>query len=43
MGYHTDFNGSLELDKPLTDEHREYLNAFNGTRRMAHGAERGKG
>jgi hypothetical protein len=33
MGYHTDLNGSFELDKPLTDEHRECLNAFNGTRR----------
>ncbi len=34
MGYSTDFNGSFELDKPLTDEHRTYLELFNNTRRM---------
>lgn len=38
MGYSTDFTGSFELDKPLTDEHREYLEKFNYTRRMARDA-----
>lgn len=35
MGYHTEFNGSFELNKPLTLEHAHYLQAFNETRRMA--------
>ena len=35
MGYTTDFTGSFTLDKPLTPEHRAYLEAFAGTRRMA--------
>lgn len=34
MGYTTDFNGSFFLDKPLTQEHKDYLNAFAGSRRM---------
>lgn len=34
MGYHTDFTGQFDLDKPLTMEHKQYLHAFNGTRRM---------
>ena len=34
MGYSTDFDGSFELDKTLTEEHRAYLAAFNDTRRM---------
>lgn len=40
MGYTTNFNGSFELDKPLTDEHRAYLEAFNNTRRMARDASK---
>lgn len=38
MGYSTDFYGSFKLDKPLTDEHRTYLELFNSTRRMARDA-----
>jgi hypothetical protein len=34
MGYTTDFSGEFNLDKPLTDEHQAYLEAFAGTRRM---------
>lgn len=34
MGYTTDFNGSFNLDKPLTKEHKAYLEAFASTRRM---------
>lgn len=34
MGYTTDFEGSFELDKPLTVEHACYLARFSGTRRM---------
>lgn len=34
MGYTTDFSGQFTLDKPLTKEHREYLEAFNQSRRM---------
>ena len=40
MGYSTNFNGSFELDKPLTEEHRAYLEAFNNTRRMARDASK---
>ncbi len=39
MGYTTDFSGQFDLDKPLTEAHREYLNAFNRSRRMARKAE----
>jgi hypothetical protein len=38
MGYTTEFSGSFELDRPLTDEHRAYLEKFNDTRRMARDA-----
>ena len=34
MGYTTDFNGKFNLDKPLTQEHKNYLEKFNETRRM---------
>lgn len=35
MGYHTDFEGQFNLDRPLTPEHAAYLAAFSNTRRMA--------
>lgn len=35
MGYHTDFYGEFNLDKPLTQAQKNYLNAFASTRRMA--------
>lgn len=34
MGYTTDFYGEFKLDKPLTTEHKNYLEKFNQTRRM---------
>ena len=34
MGYTTDFNGSLTLSKPLTEEQFNYINKFSETRRM---------
>jgi len=34
MGYTTDFEGSFELDHPLTPEHKAYLTQFSETRRM---------
>ncbi len=34
MGYTTDFQGKFTFDQPLTPEHRRYLLAFAGTRRM---------
>lgn len=34
MGYTTDFYGEFRLDRPLTPEHKAYLEAFAGTRRM---------
>ena len=34
MGYTTDFTGEFKLDKPLTDEQRDYINQFAGSRRM---------
>lgn len=34
MGYTTDFYGKFEITPTLTDEHREYLDAFNKSRRM---------
>lgn len=34
MGYTTDFTGAFDLDKPLTEAHRNFLLAFNQTRRM---------
>ena len=39
MGYHTDFAGQFTLDKPLTPEHRAYLEAFAQTRRMQRNPE----
>lgn len=39
MGYHTDFDGEFTLDRPLANEHREYLELFSGTRRMRRNAE----
>lgn len=38
MGYTTDFSGQFNLDKPLSAEHKAYLDAFNGTRRMKRNA-----
>ena len=35
MGYSTWFNGDWEVTPPLKPEHREYLLAFNATRRVA--------
>lgn len=43
MGYNTDFNGQIDLDKPLTPEHKAYLVAFAETRRMKRNAEKTKG
>lgn len=34
MGYTTDFNGSLQLSRPLTVQEREYINLLSSTRRM---------
>lgn len=34
MGYHTDFRGKFNLNKPLSPEHKAFLNKFNETRRM---------
>jgi len=34
MGYHTDFNGSFNLDKPLTAAQVNYLKKFAETRRV---------
>lgn len=34
MGYTTDFGGSFVLDKPLTPEHKAYLNQFCNTARL---------
>lgn len=34
MGYTTDFGGKFNLDKPLTNEHKAYLEKFASTRRM---------
>jgi hypothetical protein len=35
MGYHTDFHGVFELDRPLKRKHARYLLTFSDTRRMA--------
>lgn len=35
MGYTTDFEGSFELNKPLTVKDKAYLEKFSETRRMA--------
>lgn len=34
MGYTTEFTGSFALDKPLTPEHKAFLEMFNETRRV---------
>lgn len=34
MGYFTSFEGSFQLDKPLSEKHLKYLKAFSNTRRM---------
>lgn len=38
MGYHTDFHGKFNLDKPLTVAHKTYLEKFNQTRRVQRNA-----
>lgn len=40
MGYTTSFEGTFKLDKPLKPEHKAYLQAFAGTRRMARDEEK---
>lgn len=40
MGYTTNFNGQFDLDKPLTAAHKEYLDAFNRSRRMKRDASK---
>lgn len=42
MGYSTDFSGSFDLDKKLTDEHYAYLEKFADTRRMQRDANTAK-
>jgi hypothetical protein len=34
MGYHTDFTGRFDLDRPLALEHARFLYTFSRTRRM---------
>jgi hypothetical protein len=34
MGYTTDFSGSLQLSRPLTDEEKKFINRISATRRM---------
>lgn len=34
MGYTTDFFGELEISPPIKQEHADYINKFNDTRRM---------
>lgn len=34
MGYHTEFTGQFDLDRPLTPEHLAYLVQFSETRHM---------
>ena len=34
MGYSTDFNGSFRLNRPATNQEKEYFNRFGDTRRM---------
>jgi hypothetical protein len=40
MGYTTDFNGSFNLNKPLSAVHAEYLIQFSSTRRMKRDANK---
>lgn len=34
MGYHTDFDGSIQIEPPLSAERIEFLTKFSQTRRM---------
>lgn len=34
MGYTTDFDGSLKLSRPATEQERDYINLISATRRM---------
>ena len=34
MGYHTEFDGCFDIDKPLSENHKNYLVAFSSSRRM---------
>ena len=34
MGYSTDFYGALQLSRPATEQEKNYINLFSGTRRM---------
>jgi hypothetical protein len=38
MGYTTDFEGNFDVTPAIQEDHREYLNKFCGTRRMARNA-----
>ena len=40
MGYTTDFDGSMEINPPLTPERVSYINKFSETRRMKRDPER---
>jgi hypothetical protein len=40
MGYHTDFSGQFNLDRPLTPDEANYLFRFNKTRRMRRDPEK---
>lgn len=40
MGYTTDFNGKFNLDRPLREDHANYLLQFAGTRRMRRDANK---
>lgn len=40
MGYSTDLYGSLKFNKPVTEELRNYINKFGGTRRMKRDVEK---
>lgn len=39
MGYHTQFTGSFNLNKKLSDNHYEYLKKFSETRRIARNSD----
>ena len=34
MGYHTDFNGTLQFNKDVTEELKRFINNFSNSRRM---------
>lgn len=40
MGYTTEFTGRFNLNKPLTEEHYNFLKQFNETRRMKRDASK---